>query len=369
MITDKVPLSILMLGEALERPGGVVTVEKATLACAPERLNFCHIATLPVDGSFGQFRKLMTLIGAMVSLIVRLTISSVDIVHIHVSMGASIPRKCLLAQLAFLFGKPVVMHTHGGEFAKQFPAMPSWLQTFVRRTFQRCAAIITLAETWRSFYVDVLGIDPARTLILKNPVNLPATTPPSPPAPPVRLLYLGMLSAPKGAFDLIEAMANIDQAKRSKLHLTMAGHGQLEEAKARVAAAGLDEIIELRGWINTDERDELLKKTHIFVLPSHYEGLPMALLEAMSFGLAPIATPVGGIPDVLRDGENGLLVPTEEPRVLADAILRLAGDDGLRQRLSQAARSSVEPYSADGYAEALIEIYQSLLEDGGLVRA
>jgi glycosyltransferase involved in cell wall biosynthesis len=178
-----------------------------------------------------------------------------------------------------------------------------------------------------------------------------------------------MLSAPKGAFDLIQAIAGIDEAKRKRLHLTMAGHGQLEEAKAQVAAAGLNQTVELRGWINADERDALLKTTHIFVLPSHYEGLPMALLEAMSFGLAPIATPVGGIPDVLSDGENGFLVPVEEPKMLADAMLRLAEDEGLRHRLGRAARASVEPYSAEGYAEALIEIYQSLLEDGALVRA
>ena len=369
MITDKARLSILMLGEALERPGGVVTVEKATLACAPERVTFQHIATLPSDGPFGPFRKLMTLIGAMMALIARLASSRVDLVHIHVSMGASIPRKCLLAQIAFLFGRPVVMHTHGGEFAKQFPAMPNWLQAIIRKTFQRCDAVITLAETWRHFYIDTLGVEPSRALILKNPVRLPEVPHPAPPAPPVRLLYLGMLSAPKGAFDLIEAIAGIEEAKRKTLHLTMAGHGQFEEAKARVAAAGLGETIELRGWINADERDELLLRTHIFVLPSHYEGLPMALLEAMSFGLAPIATPVGGIPDVLRDGENGLLVPVEEPNLLADAILHLAGDDGLRHRLGEAARASVEPYSADGYAEALIEIYQSLLEGDALVRA
>jgi glycosyltransferase involved in cell wall biosynthesis len=369
MTTDKARLRILMLGEALERPGGVVTVEKATLSCAPERLDFHHIATLPPDDPFGPFRKLITLIGAMAALILKLVPSRVDIVHIHVSMGASIPRKCLLAQIAFLFGKPVVMHTHGGEFAKQFPDMPTWLQTFIRRTFQQCDAVITLAETWRCFYVDTLGIDPSRALILKNPVTLPAIPPPTPPAPPVQLLYLGMLSAPKGAFDLIEAIAGIDEAKRQKLHLTMAGHGQLEEARTRVANANLGETIELRGWINADERDDLLKKTHIFVLPSHYEGLPMALLEAMSFGLSPIATPVGGIPDVLNDGENGLLVPVEEPKRLANAILRLVEDDGLRCRLGQAARSSVEPYSAEGYAETLIEIYQSLLEDSALVRA
>ena len=160
MTANKERLSILMLGEALERPGGVVTVEKATLASAPDRLSFHHIGTLPPDGPMGALRKSLTLFRAIVAMLLHLTLKPVDVVHIHVSMGASIPRKCLLARIAFLFGKPVVMHTHGGAFAEQFPAMPAPLQAFVRASFRRCDAVITLAETWRRFYVETLGIEP-----------------------------------------------------------------------------------------------------------------------------------------------------------------------------------------------------------------
>ncbi len=369
-MTDEMePLRILMLGEALERPGGVVTVEKATLSSAPDRLAFHHIATLPPDGRFGQVRKFLTLLKAMAALTFRLAAEPVDVVHIHVSMGASIPRKCLLARIAFLFGKPVVMHTHGGEFAKQFPAMPKALRAFVAGTFRRCDAVITLAETWRRFYIDALGIAPYRALILKNPVKLPESPPAPPTAPPVRLLYLGMLSEPKGAFDLIEAIAALDEAARADLRVVMAGHGRIEDARERIAAADLGEVIELRGWIGPEERDALLSETHVLVLPSHFEGLPMALLEAMSFAIPPIATPVGGIPDVLRDGDNGLLVPPGEPAALAAAIGRIAGDEALRLRLGKRARRSVEPYSADGYADALVEIYKHAAADGALARA
>ena len=369
MTIAKERLHIVMLGEALERPGGVVTVEKATLASAPERLSFHHIPTLPADGAFGQLRKLATLIWAVIALTQRLTFHPTDVVHIHVSMGASILRKCLLARIAFLFRKPVVMHTHGGVFAEQFPAMPQALQTFIAKTFRRCDAVITLAESWRAFYIQALGIDPARALIVKNPVRLPARLPPEPPSPPVRLLYLGMLSEPKGAFDLIDAVARLDDAASNRIHLTLAGHGQIDAARARVSAADLDDTIEIYGWVDAAARDALLEKTHIFVLPSHFEGLPMALLEAMSFGIAPIATPVGGIPDVLSDGENGLLVPPGDTIALTRAIEQLTSDSVLRRKLGEHARKSVEPYSAEGYAEALVEIYRSVTADGALVRA
>jgi glycosyltransferase involved in cell wall biosynthesis len=366
MVNRKERLSILMLGESLERPGGVVTVEMATLASAPDQLAFHHIATLPADGPFRQLRKLLTLIGAAIALACGLCISAVDVVHIHVSMGASVYRKCLLAWIAFLFGKPVVMHTHGGEFAKQYPTMPGWLQRIVGATFRRCAAVITLAETWRRFYIETLGIKPERALILKNPVNLPKSLPERSSASPIRFLYLGMLSEPKGAFDLIDAMTQLDDTERRRLHLTIAGHGKIDEARAKVIAHGLEDIVTVRGWLNAEERDALLAETHVFALPSHFEGLPMALLEAMSFGIAPIATPVGGIPDVLTDGENGLLVPPGDHQAIAAAIRRVLDDDALRSRLGAAARASVEPYSADGYAEALVDIYASMTSDRAL---
>lgn len=369
MTIEKERLSILMLGEALERPGGVVTVEKATLAAAPDRLSFYHIATLPADGSFGQVRKLVILMRALIALVLRLILHRTDVAHIHVSMGASILRKCLLARIIFFFGKPVLMHTHGGVFAEHYPALPKLLRTFIARTFRRCDAVITLAESWRRFYIEALGIDPARAMILKNPVRLLPSLPPDPASPPINLLYLGMLSEPKGAFDLIDAMVSLDGDIRARLHLTMAGHGEIDKARAGVTASGLDGTITLHGWVNADERDALLEKTHIFILPSHFEGLPMALLEAMSFGIAPIATPVGGIPDVLQDGENGLLVAPGDITALASAIERLAADDAERRRLGKYARISVEPYSADGYAEALVDIYRSVIADDALVRA
>ena len=242
-------LDILMLGESLKRPGGVVAVERATLESAPDRLTFHHIATLPPDGRLGQLRKLLTLVLAIFALARRLAFHRADVVHIHVSMGASIARKCLLARLAFAFDKPVVMHTHGGAFAEHYPAMPGWMQRFVRTTFRRCDAVITLAETWRRFYIDALGVEPERAIILKNPVKLPSAVPERSSAPPIHLLYLGMLSEPKGAFDLIEAMALLDDEARGRLHLGMAGHGEVDEASARVQEHGLQACITVRGWL------------------------------------------------------------------------------------------------------------------------
>jgi len=98
----------------------------------------------------------------------------------------------------------------------------------------------------------------------------------------------------------------------------------------------------------------------VFAMPSRSEGLPMALLEAMAYGMAVAATEVGGIPEVLDSGEEGLLVPSEQPAALADALCRLADDSALRQRLAQGARSRVERLDAVEVADRLGALYASL---------
>lgn len=362
-------LKILMLGEALDRPGGVVTVEKATLALASPTLSFRHIATLPKDGPRGALRKLRMALSALVQLPWRLLIERVDVVHIHVSQGASVYRKMLLVWIAFLFGKPVVMHTHGGDVAKRFPTLPSPLRRLIASTYRRADIIIALGESWRRFYIEAMGVDPDRVIILRNPVPMPATLPVRKAAPPLRLLYLGMLSEPKGAFDLIEAVSAMPEEGKAGLQVIMAGHGEIEEARQRVGELGLRDVIEVKGWVDPPERDALFHEVHGLVLPSHFEGMPMSLLEAMSWELAVIATPVGAIPDVVTDGKNGFLIPVSDTQALGNAILRLIEDPVLCRRLGAEGRKSVEPFSAKGYALHLTCLYLSLTTGQALAEA
>ena len=290
-------LKVLMLGEAVDRPGGVVTVEKATLQLESPGLRFRHISTLPKDGPFGLWRKFWMALLALAQLPFRLLAERFDVVHIHVSQGASVYRKMLLAWIVFLFGKPLIFHTHGGDVARCFPGLPSPLRRSIAWTYRRADLVIALGESWRRFYIEAMGVDPDRVMILRNPVAMPAAVPDRASAPPLKLLYLGMLSEPKGAFDLIRAVSVMPIGDRAHLQVTMAGHGEVGRAKEMVDDLGLADTVTIPGWVGPAERDALLKDVHGLVLPSHFEGMPMSLLEAMSWGLAVIATPVGAIPD------------------------------------------------------------------------
>ncbi len=115
------------------------------------------------------------------------------------------------------------------------------------------------------------------------------------------------------------------------------------------------------GWLEQEAKEELLRSSQVFVMPSRSEGLPMALLEAMAYGLAVLATEVGGIPEIVEPGVDGLLVAAEEPGAFADALARLGGDPALRERLGEGARRRVERLDAVEVAGRLGSIYAALV--------
>jgi len=115
------------------------------------------------------------------------------------------------------------------------------------------------------------------------------------------------------------------------------------------------------GWVDGSKKDDLLRESDVFVLPSYYEALPLGVLEAMACGVPVVATSVGGIPDVIENRVNGLLVAPGQPDALARAIVTLLTDHALRSRLREAARSDVrKQFSTESVIKDLETLYREL---------
>jgi glycosyltransferase involved in cell wall biosynthesis len=139
------------------------------------------------------------------------------------------------------------------------------------------------------------------------------------------------------------------------------GEGDREGVRRRAAELGIAERVELPGWIDAQARGAELARASVFCLPSHAEGLPMALLEAMAARKTVVASSVGGVPEALRDGDNGMLVPPRDSAALAAALARVLGDAALRARLGKRARATIEQdYSTEVMCGKLSAIYREL---------
>jgi glycosyltransferase involved in cell wall biosynthesis len=161
------------------------------------------------------------------------------------------------------------------------------------------------------------------------------------------------LKAPKDGVTLARALRKLEPGA---YRAAIVGDGPDRTA----VAAELGDAGELLG--ERDDVAEQLARADVFVLSSRSEGLPMAILEAMAAGLPVVATAVGGIPELVADGETGLLVPPGDADALAEALRRLVADPELRRRLGDAARTRVEErFSLAATRRAHVELYDRLL--------
>jgi glycosyltransferase involved in cell wall biosynthesis len=348
-------MNVLMLGPGLGVQGGISAVERMTLAALPRRVSATHIPTME-EGS--KARKLVTYLRALGLTLLR-TVRRPDIVHIHFASRASSVRKMSLARLALARGCKVVMHAHGGAYSAYWKSLSPRARAGNLAVLNRIHALIVLGEGWREFFVSI-GVAPERIAVLPNPVALPAVLPLRERAARVTFAYLGLIASSKGTFDLVEALGRLPAATLDKLRVVIAGNGEHAELARRIRLHALGSVVEVRTWLKPEERDALLASAEAFVLPSYHEGLPMALLEAMAWGLAPVCTPVGSIPELVEHEANGLLAAPGDLDALAAAIERIALDPDLRGRLGAAARRRVEPLAVGAYAEKLCALYEAV---------
>lgn len=160
----------------------------------------------------------------------------------------------------------------------------------------------------------------------------------------------------KGQGTILEAARELANT-RPDLHFVLVGSGK-DDQKLRASAAGLDNV-EFAGFV--DNVADYLAKFDVFVYPSLYEGLGSTLLDAMNFGLPIVASNVGGIPEIVEDQVNGLLIPPGSPGDLIDALVRVVADGALRESMSRHNREKAAQFSAGRMASSYEAIYRSIL--------
>jgi glycosyltransferase involved in cell wall biosynthesis len=176
-----------------------------------------------------------------------------------------------------------------------------------------------------------------------------------------QVVYVGRLEREKGLYELLDAFASIRSDR--PCHLTIAGHGpEAEGLRAYASELGVSADVEFTGYLYEQDIGRVYERADVFVLPTYREGMPTVLFEAMSHGLPIVTTPVRGAADHMVDGENVLFVPPKAPVPLAEAIVRLLDDDGLRARLGDNNLERVKDFAPREVAAIYDRVFEEVLE-------
>ncbi len=287
-----------------------------------------------------------------------------SVVHVQTALLPTLPliRAVALCRSARLAGAVVLCHVHTGQ-ANAGPNeawAPSPLQRLLLGKLVRVGPILTVSEA------GTAGLRPylagARIERVDNAVDPSSFELSSPGASPPTILFVGTLARRKGALDLVEALRRLADRGVREWRLEVVGSGseagRTEEAVVREAFRGAGLEASLLGPRSGDALRERLRGAQIYVLPSHTEGQPIGILEAMAAGLAVVATRVGAVPEMIRDGIDGLVVAPHDVEALAGALRLLLESPDLRTALGGSARTRVvERYGIDSLRRRLGALY------------
>jgi glycosyltransferase involved in cell wall biosynthesis len=279
------------------------------------------------------------------------------IAHIHTCSGFTFFLDGLLLLLCRWRRAPVLLHIHGARFDAFLDSLNPLMRACARWLGGLAHTVIVLSPEWLERMRE--RWPSARLVVVANGVAAESA------ARGVEeggdrpgFVFLGNLGHRKGVPQILDAAA----LARHAWHLKLAGGeedpGFLAWTREEIRRRGLTDRLQVLGPVVGAAKADLLAQAQGFVLPSLAEGLPMALLEAMAAGLPAVVSAAGAMPEVVRDGRDGLVVPVADAAALAAALDRLAGDASLRGHLGHsAARRCNELYGIDRMAAALCEVY------------
>ena len=272
-----------------------------------------------------------------------------EVVVVHASGSLSFPRDWLFMLAARMFGARVVCHYHG-TLHTRFPSTLTPAGRFFGRVMMAAAdRVIVVAPGYRDRFAAAWGREDVAWAPNVADVALyrAAAGKPNPWLKPGErgVLYVGRLSKPKGIWDLIEAMpAVIERHPEARFLLCGVAENEAQESilRAAVAERGLAERVSFLGALDAPEKAVAYACSSVFVSASRTEAFPLVIPEAMAAGLPMVLTAVGAIPDLVRDGEDGFLVPPRDSALLADRIHRLLDDEPLRAGIAAHVRERAQ---------------------------
>lgn len=288
-----------------------------------------------------------------------------DVVLAFCSTGASLLEKCLMIWYARYLGIPGIIFPRGGaliENCKKSKITSFW----VSKILGGAEKFFCQGTKWQQFAMGICGFSRQNAPIVPNwtasqkLLNVGKKRELDYTLTQLKILYVGWVEKGKGILDLVKAANYMVSMGKKDFMFTIAGDGNaMAELKRLISHSNMENYFNLLGWVDLEELIGLYSVNEIFILPSHAEGLPNAMIEAMAAGLAVIVTPVGNIPDVIRDESNGIIIEPANPKMIAEKIIDLSANrDKLKNIACNAKDTALNYFSV----EPVVDIFENEIE-------
>lgn len=348
---------VLMIGEYFknEAPGGMAAV------LASYDNYFEDMKFIPTWKAGGILTKaLYALYGYLAFLWAMIFDDEISIVHIQGAAFASFERNMFFVYWGKKFHKKVIMHMHCAEFAPYYDS--SKHKKRILSTINSCDKFLVLSSQWKDYF-EGIGVRKDILFILNNTITPPKfyNADVHKTGDMLRLLYLGIIGQRKGVYDLIKVIGDNAEYYRQHIVLHIGGNGESDRIKSLIEDYNVGDFVISEGFVKGEKKIEDLNWADVFILPSYNEGLPIAILEAMSYGMPIISTNVGGIPEVVKTDVNGKLIEPGDLVAIKNSIdfyIEHRESVGIHGKESQ---KLVSPFLPDEVFKTLTKLYKKLL--------
>lgn len=356
---------VLMIGPGIGIGGGISTLVDTFLPILIKRIPLYYLPSvksrqLRDSGKF-NLQNIIIVISQYIRFFAALIRFHPNIIHLHTSQGIAWLKDTIFIIIGKVFHCRVILHMHGGNFDTLYIESSRLIKAYTRQILDLADSVISVSKSWENRLYTLVPAD--RIITLMNCIDCEIVKPDTSWAKTDKftIIFIGRVGQNKGIFELVDAI-HIIQTEGVNFHTQIVGgeekQGDYQRLNHRLEQYQLTDMCKIMGVVDRGKALQLLKNASVFVLPSYYEGLPMVILEALASGLPVVATPVGGIPEVVRDGYNGYLVPVGNVQLLSYRLLYLARDPELCKLMGKRSRSIAENVlNVETYVDDLEVLY------------
>lgn len=351
--------------------GGNVTDCRALMQSSfPNRLNLDLLDSTQISNPPPSFLVRLKLASKRVLLFLnKFEAKKPDCVLLFCSSSASLLEKSLMAWYSRLRGVPSLIFPRGGILIDKCRAS-RFTKAWVKLALVGSTKFLCQGHVWQEFAVKTCGFKQEDAPVIpnwtasKDLLRLGLERGYYSENSNLKILFVGWVEISKGALDLIKMAKHLVKNERNNFRISIAGDGRaMPEVKRYIADYKLEKYFVLHGWVDPRRILELYQTHDIFVLPSYAEGLPNSMVEAMASGLAVVVTPVGNIPDIIQDDHNGLIVPANKPKAMADTVGNLMSNPNFLRKIAQAGHATAkDKFSIEPAVEKIIATIQSVIK-------